>query len=169
MNLFESLASLNGAQVVVEQVKEGCSVEVHGTIKVSIGIIEAELDYFARTFGVRHLSNVVGVDEWEVNSIRATIGGNPIDDFYKFKNGFSEHGLKSIAELLDFEKVEIIAQSLQSHKVIKMMYGEDVVVWNLLSADEKRDMYKAVKDSGVQLEKYILDTHNLNEEEEEQQ
>ena len=169
MNLFESLASLNGAQVKVEQVKENCSIEVHGVIKVSIGIIEAELDYFARTYGVVHLSNVVGIDDWEISSTKATIGGNKIDDFYKFKNGFGEHGLKSIGDLLDFNKVEIIAQSLQSHKMVKLYYGEDVVVWNLLSFDEQRDMYKVVKDSGVVLEKYILDRYKLNDKVEEEQ
>lgn len=164
MNLFESLASLNGAQVKVEQVKEGCSIEVHGTIKVSVGIIEAELDYYARTYGLLHISNAIRLDDWEITAIRATIGGSKIDDFYKFKNGFSEHGLNSIRDLLDFNKSEIIAESLKSHRVMKMMYGEDVIVWNLLSKDEKRDMYKAVKDSGVELEYQIINQYKLRED-----
>ena len=169
MNLFESLASLNGAKVKVEQVKDNCSIEVHGTIKVSVGIIEAELDYYGRTYGIPHISNAVGLDDWEITTTRATIGGSKIDDFYKFKNGFSEHGLDSIGNLLDFNKSEIIAESLKSHRVIKMMYGEDVVVWNLLSKDEKRDMYKAVKDSGVELADYILRNYELNDEIEDEQ
>ena len=169
MNLFESLASLNGAQVKVEQVKDNCSIEVYGTIKVSVGVIEAELDYFGRTSGMPHLSNVIELDDWEVNETRATIGGNKIDDYYKFRNGFSEHGLKSIGDLLDFNKAEIIAESLKSHRVVKMMYGEDVIVWNLLSVDEKKDMYKAVKDSGVELPDYILKNYGLNDEAEDEQ
>jgi hypothetical protein len=169
MNLFESLASLNGAQVKVEQVKDNCSIEVHGTIKVSVGIIEAELDYYARTYGIPHISNTVGLDDWEITATRATIGGNKIDNFSKFKNGFSEHGLNSIGDLLDFNKSEIIAESLKSHRVIKMMYGEDVIVWDLLSKDEKRDMYKAVKDSGVELADYILRNYELNNEVEDEQ
>ena len=107
MNLFESLASLNGAQVKVKHVREGCSIEVHGTIKVSVGIIEAELDYYGRTYGIPHISNAVGLDDWEINDTRATIGGNKIDSYSKFKNGFSEHGLNSIGDLLDFNKSEI--------------------------------------------------------------
>lgn len=169
MNLFESLASLNGAQVKVEQVKDNCSIEVYGTIKVSVGVIEAELDYFGRTSGMPHLSNVIELDDWEVTETRATIGGNKIDDYYKFRNGFSEHGLKSIGDLLDFNKAEIIAESLKSHRVVKMMYGEDVIVWNLLSVDEKKDMYKAVKDSGVELPDYILKNYGLNDEAEDEQ
>ena len=164
MNLFESLASLNGAQLKVEQVKDNCSIEVHGTIKVSVGIIEAELDYYGRTYGVPHISNTVGLDDWEITVIRATIGGSKIDDFYKFKNGFSEHGLNSIGDLLDFNKSEIIAESLKSHRVMKMMYGEDVIVWDLLSKDEKREMYKSVRDTGVELPDYILKNHRLNDE-----
>ena len=50
-----------------------------------------------------------------------------------------------------------------------MYIGEDVVVWNLLSFDEQRDMYKVVKDSGVVLEKYILDRYKLNDKVEEEQ
>lgn len=169
MNLFESLASLNGAQVKVEQVKDNCSIEVHGTIKVSVGVIEAELDYYGRTSGMLHLSNVIELDDWEVHETRATIGGNKIDDYYKFRNGFSEHGLKTIGDLLDFSKAEIIAESLKSHKIVKMMYGEDVIVWNLLSVDEKKDMYKAVKDSGVELPDYILKNYGLNDEVEDEQ
>lgn len=169
MNLFESLASLNGAQIKVEQVKDNCSIEVCGTIKVSLGVIEAEIDYFGRTSGIPHLSNVIELDDWDVHETRATIGGNKIDDYYKFRSGFSEHGLKTIGDLLDFAKDEIIAESLKSHRVIKMMYGEDVIVWNLLSKDEKRDMYKAVKDSGVELPDYILKNYELNDKVEDEQ
>lgn len=169
MNIFESLASLNGAQVKIEQVKDNCSIEVHGTIKVSVGIIEAELDYYAKTYGIPYISNTVGLDDWEINDTRATIGGNKIDSYSKFKNGFSEHGLNSIGDLLDFNKYEIIAESLKSHRVIKMMYGEDVIVWDLLTKDQKRDMYKAVKDSGVELPDYILKSYELNNKVEDEQ
>ena len=50
-----------------------------------------------------------------------------------------------------------------------MIYGEDVVVWNLLSKDEKKDMYKAVKDTGVELPDYILKNYGLNDEVEDEQ
>ena len=166
MNIFESLASLNGAQVKVEHLKEGCSIEVYGTIKVSIGIIEAELDYYARTNGVRHIPNAVYIEEWEIQDIRATVGGVKIDDFSKFRNGFSEHGMESLSKGLDFYlRKDLIIESLKTNKFLKKIYGDDIILWDNVSKEERKSMYKLLQDNGVELEDWIINQYKLREDE----
>lgn len=166
MNIFESLASLNGAQVKVEHVREGCSIEVHGTIKVCIGIIEAELEYYAGTYGVAHIPNAVAIDDWEIQNISATIGGAKIDDFGKFRNGFRDHGMQSISDKLDlYIRRDLIIESLKTNKYIEKIYGKDVVLWDKVPKEERRNMYKLLLDNGVELEDWIINQYELREDE----
>lgn len=165
MNIFEGLASLNGAQVKVEHVKESCSIEVYGTIKVSIGAIEAELDYFAKTCGVAHIPNAVAIDDWEIQNISATIGGAKIDDFGKFRNGFRDHGMQSISDKLDlYIRRDLIIESLKTNKYIEKIYGKDVVLWDNVSKEERKSMYKLLQDNGVELEDWIINHYELRED-----
>ena len=165
MNIFESLASLNGAQVKVEHVNEGCSIEVHGTIKVSIGIIEAELEYYARTYGVRYIPNAVDIDDWEIQNVNATVGGIKIDDFGKFRNGFNEHGMESLSKVLDFySRRDLITESLKTNKFLKKIYGDDIIIWDSIPKEDRRDMYKLLLDNGVELEDWIINQYELRED-----
>ena len=165
MNIFEGLASLNGAQTKVEQVNESCSIEVFGTIKVSIGAIEAELDYFAKVYGVVHIPNAVTIDDWEIQNINASIAGAEIDDFGKFRQGFRDHGMESLSNKLDLSiRRDLIIESLKTNKYIEKIYGKDVVLWDNVSHEEKRNTYKLLLDNGVELEDWIINQYELRED-----
>lgn len=165
MNLFESLASLKDAQFKVEQVAMGCSIEVSGSIKVSVGMIEAEFEYFARTYGVKYIPNAICIDDWEIQDVRVTIAGMKIDDFNKFRNGFIDHGMESLSKSLDFyNRKDLIIESFKTNTHLKKIYGEDIILWDNISNEEKTNMYKLLQNNGVVLDTWIINQYELRED-----
>jgi len=156
MEMFKSLASLKDAQKVVSQIKEGASIEIHGTIQVEMGEVRQELGYYARTYILNGVPNAIDIEDWEINERKLFISGLEIDDYYKFKQGLEDHGLTSIANLIEVDDREVILESFKSNSILKKTYGKNMIIWGLLSMKEKKEKFIQLMEQGVNISKHYL-------------
>ena len=141
MEIFKSLGKIKDAKQFVSHISEGVSLEVHGTLKVKKGDLTAELDYWTRVYEAGYLENAICIDDYEINGERYSISGLKIDNIRDFRQGLKNNGLSSIADLLVIDEHEVIIKSLTTNSVIKKLYGKNVIIWQSLSLDEKKNLF----------------------------
>ena len=156
MEMFKSLASLKDAQKVVTQIKEGASIEIHGDIQVEMGEIRIELNYYARTYILSNVPNAIDIEDWEINDRKLFISGLAIDDFHKFKQGLEDHGLNSIAKLIELDDRQVILESLKINSILKKTYGKNLIIWGLLSKEEQKEKYIQLMEQGNVIPSYSV-------------
>jgi hypothetical protein len=143
MNIFKQLAEgMINTEVTYTVEKEGCSVELYGTIVIKKNGIERTNRYWARTSEVR--GNIIEIDEWDGDWEDTTFNGLKIDSYDAFKKGFEDHGMKSIAESLDItyeEQRKVIYQAVANHKMFKKVYGGKARLFESMNDEEQKQFY----------------------------
>lgn len=143
MNIFKQLAEgVQNKEVTYTVEKEGCSVELYGTIVIKKNGIERTKPYWARTSEAR--DNIISIDEWDGDWEDTTFNGLKIDSYDAFKKGFEDHGMKSIADSLDItyeEQCKVIYQAVVNHKMFKKVYGGKARLFELMNDEEQKQFY----------------------------
>lgn len=151
MNIFKQLAEGVNSEVTFTTNKEGFSVELWGHLLISKGGLTQEYDYWAKLSHGRE--GFVSIDEWDGDYGKATFNGLKLDSVDKFLNGFKEHGLSSVADVLVISHEELtstIHKAIQSHEKFKAVFKKHRL-FNALTFDEKRDIYYEDVMKGVNL------------------
>ncbi len=155
MEMFKSLAALKDAQQVVSQVDERFNLEVNGTIKVEKGDLVVELDYWCRVYTSGYTNNAICLDDWEVTSARYEIAGLKIDNYQDFTQGLKNNGLSSVADSLKISEREALVESLKTNTTIKKLYGKNIIIWDAMSQEWKKNFFIHKLENGDTISKYI--------------
>jgi len=137
------LNALKGAQgdVVAENHSTSVTFEFGGSIIMKRGTFEQRLYFYARVSETRH-KGVISLDGWDSNEISDTkLDGLPIDDVYKTKQYVEGLGMTTLANRMEFSGTEqkiAICQCMLRDEQLKLLYGKDFKVWDILSDDEKK-------------------------------
>ena len=117
------------------------SPEFWGTIDVIKGSLSVKLSFFARMNKTRYGSNLISLDDWEINEISdVSFAGMPIDNLEALKNTMTNSGLTTVANSLkldnkDYER-EICIQ-ISKQKIFNTIFGKDDMFYNILSDKDK--------------------------------
>lgn len=137
-NLFSGLQVVGGETKIVS-ISETASVEVSGKFSMERGNFKQEFSYWARTY--EKFGNYAKVDDYDTENHKCTLGELPIDSLGALKTTLTNSGLITLSNSLGFSSEEIVAamhQHIQDHKIFKAVYGKKVLLWDLLSAEEKQ-------------------------------
>lgn len=140
-NLLKGLLVVGG-EIKVTSVKETASVEVSGRFIIEKGNFKQEFSYWARTY--EQFGNFAKIDDYEYETQTTMLGDLPIDNLSKLIQTFNDSGLSTLAKGLGLSDEEIIAaihSHVQNHKIFKAVYGKKVVLWDLLTQDERQTAY----------------------------
>ena len=143
MEIFRFLSDIKNAEVTTNVVKENVYPELNGTITITKGIYSVEYIWWGRVSTTYRMEDYTSIDELEFESNKETIGGLPIDNFNKFKQGLIDHGMQSVAESLKIEDAEVrklIISTIPNHKYYGALFG-DKRLFVTLSDEEKRKAY----------------------------
>ena len=91
----------NGLKIVqgeikVENVIDGCCLELHGKFKMQRGEFQQECSWYGRMYNTRHDENIVGVEEYELQEVDS---GYPLCE-----NLFTEADVIKAIEFCNFNK-----------------------------------------------------------------
>jgi hypothetical protein len=105
------------------------------------GTFEQRICFYARVYETKH-KGVFGIDDWDVTDVTdIKLDGLPISEVHKTKQKVDDLGMKSLADRLGFTREEektAICQCMLQDKQLKLLYGNDFKVWELLSTDEQK-------------------------------
>ncbi len=137
------LNALKGAEGDVIAINDSTSVsfEFGGSIIMKRGTFSQRIHFWARVSETRH-KGVISIDDWDSNEISdIKLDGLPIDEVYKTKQKVEELGMTTLANRMEFSGTEqkiAICQCMLRDEQLKLLYGKDFNVWELLSDDEKK-------------------------------
>ena len=120
------------------------SPEFHGTIDVIKGSLSVRLHFFARMYKTRYGSNLISLDDWDINGISdVSFAGMPIDNLDALKTTMTNSGLTTVANSLeinnkDYEK-EVCVQ-ISKQKIFNSIFGKDAIMYDILSDKEKTNI-----------------------------
>jgi hypothetical protein len=138
--LLEALKGVNG-NIVAESHSTDLTFEFGGSIVVKRGTFEQKIYFYAHINESRH-KGVIQINDWDVNDVTdVKLGDLPIDNLDAFKQKLKEWGLSSLANNLDIttENQKIaISQCLLQDKQLKLLFGKNFKVWELLSVEEQK-------------------------------
>jgi hypothetical protein len=140
-NLLKGLLVVGG-EIKVTSVSETASVEVSGKFIIERGNFKQEFYYWARTY--EQFGNFAKIDDYEYESQTTMLGNLPIDNLGKLIQTLNDSGLSTLAKGLGFsdeETISAIHSHVQNHKIFKAVYGKKVVLWDLLTQDERQIAY----------------------------
>lgn len=144
MENFLSNFKNTNTEVTSNNANISISPEFWGTIDVIKGSLSVKLSFFARMYKTRYGSNLISLDDWDINEISdVSFGGMPIDCLDTLKTTMVNSGLKTVASSLeidnkDYEK-EICVQ-ISKQKIFNSIFGKDAIMYNILSDKEKTNI-----------------------------
>lgn len=141
MNIFENL-SVTG-EIKTELIRETFSLEVGGVFKITKGLFTQEVNYWARIY-THKIEGCITVDDHDMNMEGTSINGFRIDDINKLKKSLVDAGLKSVSDQLgidDKDCVKYMYETIQNNSKVKLLYGDDVILWQAQSDAERNKNY----------------------------
>lgn len=140
-NLLKGLLVVGG-EIKMTSVSETASVELSGRFTIERGNFKQEFSYWARTYN--QLDNHVRIDDYEYEIQSASLWDLPIDNLHKLIQSLKDSGLNTLASKVGFSDEEIVQgiyQHIQSHKILKAVYGKSVILWDALTKEQKQLEY----------------------------
>lgn len=162
--MFKSLVALKDAKQEVCQIQESLSLEIRGTILIKKGDLSVELDYYTNIYEVSGVKNAIGMDDWDINGSKYSIAGLEIDNFESFKKGLIDHGMTSVANILQIDTRSAIVESLKTNSIIKKMYGKNVIIWDALSTIDRKKIFLDMIEKGEDVPFHHLRVFNWIDE-----
>lgn len=138
-NLFNGLKVIKG-EIKSELIDQKFNLQISGTIKISKGNLNVEHNYWGDIYKLSYGDNVIGIEGIDYDTQNVSLGDLPIDDLHTLKTKLNESGLRTLSNSLSISHEEIvnaIVSVLPQNKVIKLVYGKNVIIYDTLSNDEK--------------------------------
>ena len=143
MEIFKFLSDIKNAEVTTNVVKENVCPELNGKIIITKGIYSIEYTWWSRVSTIYKMEDYTVVEDLDFESNKETIKDLPIDNFTQFRQGLTDHGMKSVAESLKIDSSDvrdIIISMIPNHIYYKAIFG-DKRIFSTLSDEEKRKAY----------------------------
>jgi hypothetical protein len=137
-NFLSNFANVS-KEVTSDNANVSIDPEFYGTIDITKGLLKMTIHFWAKLYKLQY-ENCVAINDWDINDVRnVSFGGLPVDDINKLKQTMRESGLGTVAEGLEISNEDNrkeIAKQIPQSKIFKLVYGDDVKMFELLSDEE---------------------------------
>ena len=145
-NILSGLKVLEG-KIETKSKREGVSTELNGVFTMKRGNFSIDLEYDVRLYE-RVMSTekqkIVAFDDWDIQDrTNAMLGDLPIDNVGSLRTQLANSGLSTLANKIGFDYEEenrVICEVIKNHKYFKLIFGNNAILWELLSKDEQKLM-----------------------------
>ena len=115
-------------------------VNLSGTTEVTKGDISWSIAYYARVDTMQY-PNCINLWDLDFQEETMKIGNVPIDDVNQFIHTLQNSGLTTASKQFEItfeEKKKAVLESLKEEPMLKKIFGEDFILFDLLPCNRKR-------------------------------